>query len=149
VHEISAESRGGLPEDLLREASRRLAIISLVAGSLWFLADALGHLALHAIHPADPRWLIMELEDWITVISILGKLADAGVLLVKAERQTRAEADEVLQAHRDSVWSEISSLLDGLAGPDPVRPAPASGPPAAQKAPADDDEIDWSAFEPT
>jgi hypothetical protein len=54
-----------------------------------------------------------HLEE-ITVISILGKLAEAGVLLVKAERQTRAEADGELQAHRDSVWSEVSSLLDDL-----------------------------------
>lgn len=50
----------------------------------------------------------------ITVVSILGKLAEAGVLLVKAEKQTRAEADTELQAHRDSVWAEVSSLLDGL-----------------------------------
>jgi hypothetical protein len=55
-----------------------------------------------------------RLEE-ITVISVLGKLAEAGVVLVKAERQTRAEADEELQAHRDAVWAEVSSLLDGLA----------------------------------
>jgi len=56
-----------------------------------------------------------RLEE-ITVVSILGKLAEAGVLLVKAERPTRAAADRELQAHRDSVWAEVSSLLDGLAG---------------------------------
>ncbi len=54
--------------------------------------------------------------DEITVVSILGMLAEAGVVLVQAEKQTRAEADEELRAHRDSVWAEVSALLDGLAG---------------------------------
>ena len=64
-----------------------------------------------------------RLEE-ITVISILGKLADAGVVLAKAERNTRAGEDRELQAHRDSVWAEVSSLLDGLAGVTPPPPAP-------------------------
>jgi Domain of unknown function (DUF4388) len=51
----------------------------------------------------------------ITVISILGKLAEAGVLLVKAERQSRASDDAELQAHRESVWAEVSLLLDHIA----------------------------------
>jgi hypothetical protein len=55
-----------------------------------------------------------RLEE-ITVVSILGKLAEAGVLLVKAERQSRAEDVVELQAHRDSVWEEVSQLLDELA----------------------------------
>ena len=54
-----------------------------------------------------------RLEE-ITVVSILGKLADAGVLLVKAERQSRAEDAAELQAHRDSVWAEVSHLLDDM-----------------------------------
>ncbi len=51
----------------------------------------------------------------ITVVSVLGKLAEAGVLLVKAERQSRAADDVELQAHRDSVWAEVSQLLDDIA----------------------------------
>ncbi|HOT23003.1 MAG TPA: DUF4388 domain-containing protein [Thermoleophilia bacterium] len=58
-----------------------------------------------------------SLEE-ITVVSILGVLAEAGVLLVKAEKQTRAEDDQELKAHRDSVWAEVSALLDDLAGGD-------------------------------
>lgn len=54
-----------------------------------------------------------RLEE-ITVVSILGKLADAGVLLVKAERHSRAEDAAELQAHRDSVWAEVSHLLDDM-----------------------------------
>ena len=57
--------------------------------------------------------LASGLEE-ITVISILGKLADAGVVLVKAERQSRADDDVELQAHRDSVWAEVSQLLDDI-----------------------------------
>jgi hypothetical protein len=60
------------------------------------------------------------LEEF-TVISILGRLADAGVLLVKAERHSRAQDDAELQAHRDSVWAEVSQLLDHISeGPDGV-----------------------------
>jgi hypothetical protein len=64
----------------------------------------------------------------ITVISILGKLAEAGVLLVKAERQSRAEDDVELQAHRDSVWEEVSHLLDDIATEPGRAPADAAHP---------------------
>jgi hypothetical protein len=66
--------------------------------------------------------LASHLEE-ITVVNILAKLADAGVLLVKAERQSRAEDAEELRAHRDSVWAEISQLLDDIADAE----APAAG----------------------
>jgi hypothetical protein len=67
--------------------------------------------------------LATGLEE-ITVISILGKLADAGVVLVKAERQSRADDDVELQAHRDSVWEEVSQLLDDIS----ESPGEAAGP---------------------
>lgn len=68
-----------------------------------------------------------RLEE-ITVVSILGKLAEAGVLLVKAERQSRAEDAEELKAHRDSVWAEVSMLLDDIAGgPEPAAPGQGAG----------------------
>ena len=73
----------------------------------YVLAQVDDHRTVHEITAAA------ALEE-ITVVSILGKLAEAGVLLVKAEKQTRAEADTELQAHRDSVWAEVSTLLDGL-----------------------------------
>ncbi|HEX5641137.1 MAG TPA: hypothetical protein VFZ86_02225, partial [Thermoleophilia bacterium] len=61
-----------------------------------------------------------------------------GVLLVKAERHSRAEDAAELQAHRDSVWAEVSHLLDdmveepdaGAPEPDAAKPAPAAGLPA-------------------
>lgn len=70
-----------------------------------------------------------HLEE-ITVVSILAKLAEAGVVLVKAERQSRPEDAAELQAHRDSVWAEISQLLDDIA---------ASPEPAGQGGPAGQD----------
>src|SRR5207237_593025 len=43
-----------LPEDLLRQATRRLQILALVAAALWFLGPTLGHLALHFATPRVP-----------------------------------------------------------------------------------------------
>ncbi|HJW75236.1 MAG TPA: DUF4388 domain-containing protein [Thermoleophilia bacterium] len=59
----------------------------------------------------------------ITVISILGKLCEAGVLLARAEKQTRAEDDAELRAHRDSVWAEVSQIFDDLGFDEPEEPA--------------------------
>ncbi len=55
----------------------------------------------------------IHLEE-VTVVSILGKLVDAGVLLIKTELQASVPGDEGLQAHRDSVWAEVSQLLDDV-----------------------------------
>jgi DNA-binding Lrp family transcriptional regulator len=76
----------------------------------------------------------------ITVISILGKLAEAGVLLVKAERQSRAADDVELQAHRDSVWAEVSQLLDDIAEEPGGVPADAASP---RDGPA---ELEWGSL---
>jgi hypothetical protein len=43
-----------LPDDLLRQATRRLQILCLVAATLWFLGPTLGHLALRFETPPDP-----------------------------------------------------------------------------------------------
>ena len=58
----SAKSSGGrspraLPDDLLRDASRRLGIMSLVAAGLWIVATILGHLAVRSMSHGDPQWL--------------------------------------------------------------------------------------------
>jgi hypothetical protein len=99
-----------------------------------------------------------SLEE-ITVVSVLGMLAEAGVVLVKAEKQTRAEADTELKAHRDSVWAEVSSLLDGLAGEGADPPGPAAGeaqagdagaadPGSAPAGGLDAPQLDWGKFVP-
>jgi hypothetical protein len=90
---------------------------TLPAGSMTMGRDEFMVLAL-----ADGHRTVREITaasglEELTVVSVLGKLCDAGVLLVKAERPTRAEADEELRAHRDSVWAEVNALFD-LATPE-------------------------------
>jgi len=85
---------------------------TLPAGSMTMGRDEFMVLAL-----ADGHRTVREITaasglEELTVVSVLGKLCDAGVLLVKAERQTRAAADEELHAHRDSVWAEVNALFD-------------------------------------
>ncbi|MEE4275471.1 MAG: DUF4388 domain-containing protein [Thermoleophilia bacterium] len=90
---------------------------TLPAGSMTMGRDEFMILAL-----ADGHRTVREITaasglEELTVVSVLGKLCDAGVLLVQAERPTRAEADEELRAHRDSVWAEVNALFD-LATPE-------------------------------
>ena len=60
-----------LPDDLLREASARLGILSLVAAGLWVMGTALGHLSLRlmgvgGLTPAD-----LTIGDAIAGVSVL------------------------------------------------------------------------------
>src|SRR3954462_10693014 len=64
---ILTSGRPAMPPDLLREASRRLGIISLLVAVTWLLAASIGHLAFHASFPDNPRWMRLELADWIGV----------------------------------------------------------------------------------
>jgi serine/threonine-protein kinase len=50
---ISGRARR-LPDDLLRQAGRRVEIMALVAAAMWTLAPALSHLALYLTAPDDP-----------------------------------------------------------------------------------------------
>jgi serine/threonine-protein kinase len=54
-----------VPADLLRQASRRLQVMALMAGVLWVVGPVLRHLALHAMDPADPRWSAFLPFDWV------------------------------------------------------------------------------------
>jgi tRNA A-37 threonylcarbamoyl transferase component Bud32 len=68
--------RRGLPDDLLREASRRLGIAALLASVLWVVSPALDHLAVRAMTPpGDPRWLRLDLTDAIAATSALVSIA--------------------------------------------------------------------------
>jgi hypothetical protein len=69
----------------------------------------------------------------ITAMSILAKLTEAGVVLVKAARQPRGDVRE-LQAHRDCVWEEVSQLLDDIVDESPGAPAASGSAQAAQGA---------------
>jgi serine/threonine-protein kinase len=66
-----------LPPDLLREASQRLGILSLLGAVLWFLGTVLGHITYAVQSPAgDTRWrsLMMPI-DAIAATSIVVSLA--------------------------------------------------------------------------
>jgi hypothetical protein len=64
-----------LPDDLLRQASRRVEIIALIGAALWILGPALGHLALHIARPEDPRSTQFQALDVIALIGIVTSLA--------------------------------------------------------------------------
>ncbi len=70
----SAKTSGGrspraLPDDLLRDASRRLGILSLVAAGLWVVATILGHLAVRSMSHGDPQWLRVGVPEAIAALS--------------------------------------------------------------------------------
>src|SRR4051794_6613193 len=61
--------RRRLPDDLLRQASRRLQILTLVAGTLWVVGPVLGHLAIHYTDPQDPRGMAFRVIDGIALFA--------------------------------------------------------------------------------
>jgi serine/threonine protein kinase len=63
-----------LPRDLLREASLRLGIMSLLGAVLWVLGVTLGHLAARSLYPNTSRWRQFDLTDGVAVISVIVSL---------------------------------------------------------------------------
>ncbi len=63
-----------LPADLLRDASRRLGIMSLVGCGLWALGSVLGHLAVWSMSHGDPQWPRLGGPDAIAGLSVLVSL---------------------------------------------------------------------------
>src|SRR5215204_7575955 len=70
----SGRRRRALPADLLRDASRRLGVMSLVACGLWSLGTVLGHVAVRAMSPGDAPWLRLGGPDAIAALSVLASL---------------------------------------------------------------------------
>jgi serine/threonine-protein kinase len=67
--------RSSLPDDVLRQASRRLQIMALIAAALWVLGPLLGHLARHAISPDNPQWSGFQWIDGVAAGGTLTSLA--------------------------------------------------------------------------
>jgi serine/threonine-protein kinase len=63
--------RHALPEDLLREASRRLGIMALVGAALWCLGTGLDHLAVRIMSHNDPGATYAPVTDTIAITSAL------------------------------------------------------------------------------
>jgi eukaryotic-like serine/threonine-protein kinase len=78
----------GFPDDLLREASLRLGIMSLLAAVLWVIGLTAGHLAAHAIYPDSQRWLHLDITDAIGLASAILSLA-LFAYIRKGERDPR------------------------------------------------------------
>jgi hypothetical protein len=70
----SGTRRRALPADLLRDASRRLGIMSLVACGLWTLGSVLGHVAERSMSHGDPQWRWLGGPDAIAALSVLVSL---------------------------------------------------------------------------
>ena len=68
----AAAARGprALPDDLLREASTRLGIMSLVAACLWVAGTILGRLAVRSMQGAGTGFSL-TMGDGIAVVSVL------------------------------------------------------------------------------
>jgi serine/threonine protein kinase len=64
-----------LPDDLLRAASLRLGVMSLLFAVLWVVGEVAGHLATHAIYPESRRWLEFEAGEGIALGSVVLSLA--------------------------------------------------------------------------
>ena len=84
--------RRALPADLLRDASRRLGIMALVACALWTLGSVLGHLAVRSMAAGDPQWRRLGGPDVIAVLSVL-----VSVLLFSYTRKDERDPESILQ----------------------------------------------------
>lgn len=63
-----------LPDDLLREASARLGIMSLVVAGLWVVGTILGRLAVQSMRYGDSKGVGLTLGDAIAAVSVLASL---------------------------------------------------------------------------
>ncbi|HEV8196899.1 MAG TPA: serine/threonine-protein kinase [Gemmatimonadales bacterium] len=75
----SQKSGGGaprpLPDDLLREASRRLGIFALMGAALWTTGTLLDKLAQRAMNPTSSAWRTLDVPDLIAGAGLLVSLA--------------------------------------------------------------------------
>lgn len=72
---ISRDRGRALPYDLLKEASKRLEIMSLLAAALWVLGTVGDRIALLAMTHGNRIWLHGQATDVIAGISVLASLA--------------------------------------------------------------------------
>jgi len=73
--ETAARRRREIPDDLLREASRRLRIMALLGAVLWLTGPLLYHLALQSVTHGQLPWYMPRVSDLIAAIYFLISLA--------------------------------------------------------------------------
>ncbi len=71
----SLDSARPLPDDLLRAASLRLGVMSLLFAALWVLGTSMGHLSGHVLFPDNAKWWLPDITDGIATISIIVSIA--------------------------------------------------------------------------
>ena len=116
VGDVVTNSPRALPNDILRQASRRLGVFSLIVAVLWILGTTLGHIAGHMMAPADPEWLRIGATDIIATTSVVLSVA----LFAYTRRSTRGPQ---LVLDLGLVYMVVMSLALGLMfhwGPVPV-----------------------------
>jgi eukaryotic-like serine/threonine-protein kinase len=94
-----------LPDDLLREASRRLSIISLLVAVLWVIGLVAGHIAARAIFPGSPQWLRFDVTDGIGVAAVIVSLA-----LYFYARRSRRDPRTILNVGLAYMVSQAAAL---------------------------------------
>ncbi|HEX7878965.1 MAG TPA: serine/threonine-protein kinase [Candidatus Eisenbacteria bacterium] len=70
VRHVSTSSAPGLPDDILREAGNRLAIMGLVAAALWFIGTTAGHLVEREMTGGAPGWMELGASDYVSLLAI-------------------------------------------------------------------------------
>src|SRR6266550_3069357 len=80
-----------IPDDLLKEASQRLAVMSLLGAGLWTVASILWHLRVGSTGSSKLQLSPFEISDWIAVVSTAASLA-----LFFYARRTKREPQFIL-----------------------------------------------------
>jgi serine/threonine protein kinase len=80
-----------LPDDLLRAASLRLGIMSLLFATLWVVGVTGGHLAARAL--GSSRWKQLDIGDGIAFVSVLLSVALFAYTRRRADRDPRFVLD--------------------------------------------------------
>ena len=107
IGDIVTNTPRPLPDDILRQASRRLGVFSLIVAVLWFLGTTLGHIAGRMMMPSNANWLRIEAMDVIAISSIVLSIA-----LFIYTRRSRHEPQFVLDL--GLVYMVVMALALGL-----------------------------------
>jgi len=105
---LQSKGRGRhIPDDLLREASLRLGILSLLGAVLWTVGTIAGHIAADVLLRSNAKWTTFESTDVIAVVMVILSLA-----LFAYTRRSRREPAVILDI--GLVYLIVSSLALGM-----------------------------------
>ena len=98
-----------LPADLLREATRRLGILSLLGAALWTISVVTDHLVVDAVTDGSVPWYQLDMPDAITAVGVIVSLG----LYAFTRRTTRDPAGvlDIGLAYMIFVAFAVSAML--------------------------------------